>query len=90
MASDACTVSSLTLEPENLTELLLESDLQVSHEPRRTNHGSVMLLDWTLTGLDIFGWILDGLDRRRSAIGWIGLILVNPIGSNYLKGLAGT
>jgi hypothetical protein len=51
---------------------------------------SVMLLDWTLTGLDIFGWILDGLDRRRSAIGWIGLILVNPIGSNYLKGLAGT
>jgi hypothetical protein len=49
-----------------------------------------MLLDWTLTGLDIFWWILDGLDRCCSTIGWIGLILVNPIGSNYLKGLAGT
>ena len=42
MASDACTVSSLTFEPENLTELLLESGLQASHEPRRTNHGLVV------------------------------------------------
>jgi hypothetical protein len=42
MGSDTCTVSSSTLEPENLTELLLESSLQVSHEPRRTNYGLVV------------------------------------------------
>ena len=49
-----------------------------------------MLLDWTLTGLDIIGLDLDGLDRYFSTIGWIGLMLVNPIGSNCLKGTAGT
>jgi hypothetical protein len=42
MASDAGTVTSLTTEPENLTELLLESGLELEHENRRTNHGLVV------------------------------------------------
>ena len=51
---------------------------------------AVVLLDWTLTRLDIIGLDLDGLDRCLSIIGWIGLMLVNPIGSNCLEGTAGT
>jgi hypothetical protein len=42
IASDTCTVSSLTTKPENVTELLLESGLQVEYEQRRTNHGLVV------------------------------------------------
>jgi hypothetical protein len=42
MASDDCTDSSLTTEPENLTALLLESGLQVAYETRRTNLGLVV------------------------------------------------
>jgi hypothetical protein len=57
---------------------------------RDTTPAPVMLLDWTFTGLDVIGLDLDGLDRCFSTIGWIGLMLVNPIGSNCLKGTAGT
>ena len=47
---------------------------------------SVTLVHWTLTGLDIIGLDLDGLDQCFSTIGWIGSMTADLVGSNIPDG----
>jgi hypothetical protein len=58
MASNDCTDSSLTTEPENLIALLLESGLQVAYETRRTN------LRLIVREVNLLGFILTPPTKR--------------------------